>query len=58
MMDSLIQRLWERSTILMLKRGYAEIYMRHFLATEFAKLCADPYWKNKMGVECGPNEHN
>ena len=50
--------LWERLTITMLRRGYAEIYMRHFLATEFAKLAADPYWRDRIGVECGQNEHN
>jgi hypothetical protein len=24
---------WERLTVAMLRRGYAEIYMRHFLAS-------------------------
>jgi len=42
---------WERLTVLMLRRGYAEIYMRHFLATEFSKLCADPIIRKRIGVE-------
>lgn len=29
---------WERLTILMLRRGYAEIYMRHHIATWDAKI--------------------
>ncbi len=50
--------LWERLTIAMLRQGYAEIYMRHFLATELSKLCADPVTRERIGVECSPNEHN
>lgn len=49
---------WERLTVLMLRRGYAEIYMRHFLASEFDRLCADPVMRERIGVECSPTEHN
>lgn len=39
--DTLIHWLWRRLTVSMLRRGFAEIYMRHFLASEFNKLPPD-----------------
>lgn len=43
--------VWERLTVTMLRQGYGELYMRHFLATEFSKLCDDPVMAKKIGVE-------
>jgi hypothetical protein len=51
----MLQWSWERLTVLLLRRGYAEIYMRHFLATEFSKLCDDPVMRKRIGVDdCPP----
>lgn len=47
----MVRWAWERLTIAMLRRGYAELYMRHFLATEFSKLCADPVMARKIGID-------
>lgn len=51
----MLQCAWERLTAMMLRRGYAQIYMRHFIMTEFDKLVADPVMRARIGVELNPD---
>lgn len=45
---------WERLTVHMLRNGWAYLYMKHFLATEFDKICKDPVLAAKCGIEIFP----
>ena len=49
--DEILQAAWERLTILTLRQGFGVLWMKHFIATEFDKLCADPAMRKKIGVE-------
>lgn len=49
--DEILQAAWEQLTVLTLRRGFGYLWMKHFIATEFDKLCADPVMRKKIGVE-------
>jgi hypothetical protein len=49
--DEILQRAWEQLTILTLRKGFGHLWMHHFVATEFDRLCADPIMRERIGVE-------
>lgn len=49
--DKILQQAWESLTVLILRQGFGVLWMHHFIATEFDKLCADPEMRKKIGVE-------
>jgi hypothetical protein len=49
--DEILQAAWEQLTILIMRQGFGVLWMRHFIAEEFDKLCADPVMRVKIGVE-------
>jgi hypothetical protein len=46
-----LQKAWEQLTILIMRQGFGVLWMHHFIATEFDKLCADPVMRARIGVE-------
>jgi hypothetical protein len=49
--DEALQKAWEQLTILIMRKGFGVLWMRHFIADEFDKLCADPVMRTRIGVE-------
>lgn len=49
--DEILQKAWEQLTILTLRQGFGRLWMEHFIADEFDKLCADPVMRARIGVE-------
>lgn len=49
--DDALQKAWENLTVLIMRKGFGVLWMRHFIADEFDKLCADPVMRARIGVE-------
>lgn len=49
--SKLEQWLWSGLTASMIRRGWAVLWMRHFIASEVARICADPVAAKRAGFE-------